>query len=154
MRLSFTQRATLFVTITLAITTVALSASAYRTYSNTTPTSATVIKVDTQTTLRANPITEYDLLKPEAVEKFSLHSIYLAIPGVSDTHGDGVLSSIDLQPPAVGSSMRVRYRTSHGTLEVFPEDLVSLLGPAIFSAILTVCVGFLLTLMTAEKGKD
>lgn len=132
------QRLPLILGLALAGVTATLCISAYRAYITTTPTSAIVIKVETKKSVVPLPITESEMLNPASARDSYAHSIYVRIPEISPPHGDVILTSIDSEAPPPGSSLRVRYRTMGQTIEVFPEDAISLFAPALLPAIATI----------------
>ena len=145
------QKVVLLLALAFAFITLALSISALRTYKTTIPASAIVVKVETKKSLSPNPISEENLLNPSAFRESYLHSIYVKVPHAGEAQGDAVLYSTAPKAPAIGDSLKIRYRMTEQSIEVFPEDLLSIFAPALLPGVLTLVTLFFAGLMNPQK---
>jgi hypothetical protein len=130
-----------------------LTISALRIYLYATPTTATVVRVETRDQVVTNPITEKDIINPSAAQTIRLHHIYVEIPELTGRNEPLLLASTSPPPPAVGDRMRVRYLGVGESLELFPSYAQSLFGPAILSGILAL-VTFSLYVASLTRTDD
>lgn len=154
MRNSTTPKLILLIAIALSGIAGALAISTLRTYFQSIPTTATVLRVETSSHLAANPTTEYDLINPSAVKAQHQHIIYLKIPGFAEPKKPTFFVSTTSPPPAPGEEILVRYLSNGDTIEVFPPAPFSLFAPALLAAFLALILFFLYFASTGKLDHE